>query len=193
MKYTKTSVFLFPLLDIPISLFNKANGKSRLVNCFLYDQKIKHYRENHIFLVIDNYQDVQFSEFEKKLENHDNFITSYDILKGKYSIKVFSIPKDKIEDYKLFLEGKYSKISDASKSLILNCEFKSKGFLNMIFSKADEAKKAIEEVIGEKLPSDAEVYGIYNLNNEILNINRIDELSKMIKKKSIDENKEFDE
>ena len=195
-QYTKTMIFLFPLLELPVNLF-KLKDKSRLVNCFMYDTKIKKHRENCVFVVIDNYQDPEFSDFEKKLESYENFVTSYDILHGKYSVKIFNVSDKFVEDYKLFLNGKYSEFSDDAKDIVVNinikAKLKSEKLLDAIFSRSSEAKKILEDSLGTELPKNAEVYGIYTLEKEILNAKILKTLEEniSINKKKIHPSEEF--
>ena len=189
-EYTKTTTFLFPLLGIPVLLFKTKKG-SRLVNCFLNDVKISKYKENCVFVVVDNFQDVDFVKFEKELEAHSNFQTAYDILDGKYSVKVFKVLDEFAGDYSKFLDGKYSKFSEAAKDKVINSNFKGENFLNHIFTKSPEARKILEESLGLELPTQAEVYGIYSVEKEVLNVKTLKMLTAKSKKKKIIPYEEF--
>lgn len=190
-EYTKTTTFLFPLLGLSLISFNRKNG-SRLVDCFIYDVKIKKYRDGCVFVVVDNYQDVKFSEFEKELEAHSNFETAYDILSGKYSVKVFRVLDEFKEDYARFLNGKYSEFTEEAKDEIIKSGFKGENFFNHIFTKSPEARKILEDSLGIELPKKAEVYGIYSTDKEVLNVKTLKNLESRSKKKNITPNEEFD-
>jgi hypothetical protein len=103
--YNKVSVFLYPLLGIPMNIFKTSNGFNRFINAYLYDEDIKEFRDRHIFILVNNYQDKDFNNFEKTISNSKNFVTDYDILEGKYSIKVFKIPEEFEFEYDMFLKN----------------------------------------------------------------------------------------
>lgn len=167
-KYNKTTVFLYPLLGIPMNFFKSSSGKTRYLNSYLYDLDIADYKTHHVFVLIDNYQDAEFTEFEKKLRTLNNYVTDYDILGGRYSVKVFKIPDEFIGDYELFLKGKYSQFSQSAKDRVMIYELKNLDLLTHIFNKTEEARRTLEKALDVTLDKYAEVYGVYDENVEVL-------------------------
>jgi len=189
VKYNKTATFLFPLLEIPKELFtcNVKNslGKSiitgRFINAYLEDADIKDYKENHLFLLINNYQDSKFENFYSTMTAFPNYVDDYE--KHGHLIIIYKIPEEFLIDYKLLLNGSYSKISAKAKKLILaNHFFCGKAFtLPLILNKSIALKDSWEERLStENSPVnlyDQEVWPILEKNMEILNFNIIKDLN----------------
>jgi hypothetical protein len=62
---------------------------------------------------------VDYVKFERKLELMSEFDTDYDYSEDRQVMYVMNIPSEHAEDFKLFLEGKYSKFSDGLKAKII--------------------------------------------------------------------------
>lgn len=150
--YTYTTQFLFPLLNIDKQLFYVNNSKlnnTRFINAFLNDPDVSDYNMDHLYVVHHNFQDSNFKMFEDTLTSFDNYVDSYDECGGLISIKIFKIPKEYINDYQHFLNGKYSKFSEQAVKRILSNNFditseKKRLIFKGIFNKATELKKLQE-------------------------------------------------
>lgn len=204
VKYTKTSTFLFPLLEISKSLF-QCNvegifGKiitNRFLNSYLIDSDLdsKEFNEGpYVFLVIKNYRDKNFESFYHTLTSKDNYVDEYE--KFNFLIVVFKISDKFLIDYNLLLKGKYSKLSHDAKTLILNNAFysgKSRVTLTYIFSKSPKLKKSWEKRLSCPGSSEVdlknkEVWSIIRKEKETFN----DELLKNFSKnQKMSPNKEF--
>lgn len=115
-KKTKTSNFIYPLLSISRPLM-----ELRFVNAYLGDELVSpwDYHNQHIVVVASGYQDVYYENFEEQLKSHKNYVDSYDVVEGGYFIgHVFKIPEEFLEDFELFLKGKYSKVSSRAQECI---------------------------------------------------------------------------
>lgn len=184
IKYTKTATFLFPLLEIPKSLFDckiKKFGKTvyttRFLNAYLKNDCITKYKSNedidYIFLAIRNYRDVDFESFYSTLTALPNYIDSYD--NKDCLIAVFSIPEETQMDFSLIIKGKYSKLTSNGKKLILANNFFS--FKNvvipLILNKSEVLKENWEEKLSTELSpvnlGDQEVWAILDIEEETLN------------------------
>lgn len=85
----------------------------------------------------------------------------------------FELSKRFQEDYNKFVQGKYSQFSKDAIRII--CERRSINLrkdiedtdLYKIFTKSTDRIKYIEHLVGEKLPEDAELLSIININDEI--------------------------
>ena len=181
MKFTKTATFLFPLLNVPKSLFDchvldswgRLKHKSRFLNAYLANNTISKYEEeNYIYVVARGYRDTDFDKFYTTIQAFPNFIDDYDI--KDCCVFIFSIPTDFAADYNLIVSGKYSEITANSKKLILaNHYFSGKAYtLPLILNKAIVLKDSWEERLSNPgSPAflyDQEVWPIINNIVEIL-------------------------
>ena len=189
MKFTYTSLFVFPLLGIPKRLFGISKytkGKyigTRFVNAYLYQESINT-PINSICVVYSNFMDKGQAAFQDTLESYDDFRFTYDLLKGYMSVSVFSISEDQLEAYNLFLEGKYSKYPNKSKSL---CYDYVPGdmdimvpFLQSIFLRESPRREKIERDLKIALAEDAELWSIYTPEKESINPSTIKNLKSKI-------------
>ena len=181
MKFTKTATFLFPLLNVPKSLFDchildswgRLKHKSRFLNAFLTNTTISKYKEeNYIYVIVRGYRDTDFDKFYTTVQAFPNFIDDYDI--EDCCVFIFSIPTDFIPDYQCIIQGKYSEITANAKKLILgNHYFSGKVYtLPLILNKAIVLKDSWEDRLSNSgspaLLYDQEVWPIINSTNEIL-------------------------
>jgi hypothetical protein len=153
VKFTKTATFLFPLLGIPKSLFKcdirhpwgTQKFDNRFLNAYLKNDCIEKYKDkDYVFLVLRNYQDVDFNKFCNTLQAFPNYVDEYDV--RDCLIVIFSVPEENQEDFDLIKRGKYSKISVKSRDLILNNNYFSLKPLTLplIFTKANVLKESWE-------------------------------------------------
>lgn len=154
-------------LLIPV-LFNSTFDyeKGKLVNVFTGLNKVD---ESHIYL---KYLKCHSKEVEEKLMNHNGFVENIDF--DTFIIYKFKVPIKWLEDYKLLLEGQYSKLSKVGKSTILGYFEKEYGKgvklkMEQIFSQSLKLRKEIEIKIGESLPINAELHSKLNLDIMITN------------------------
>lgn len=188
IKFTKTATFLFPLLQIPKSLFDcdlkdrfgRLKFNNRFINAYLADNYINKYQSNddidYVFVVIRNYQDVDFSTFYSTIQALPNYVDDYD--HKECCVVVFSVPNERRKDFNLVKNGLYSQVSTDGKRLILaNNFFSGKVFtLPLILNKAEVLKNSWEDrltFIGKDIYSpadlgDQEVWPILDYDKEIL-------------------------
>jgi len=181
MKFTKTATFLFPLLNVPKSLFDchiqdswgRLKHKSRFLNAYLKNDTISKYEEeNYIYILARGYRDTDFDKFYSTVQAFPNFIDDYDI--KECVVFIFSVPTDFDRDFNLIINGKYSEISAESKKLILaNHYFSGKSYtLPLILNKAIVLKESWEERLSNPTSPaflyDQEVWPIINNKTEIL-------------------------
>jgi len=195
VKYTKTSTFLFPLLEIPKELFKcevknnfqKLIMTTRFLNSYMQDSEITKYNdEPYVFIVIKPYQDVDFDTFYSTILSFPNYVDEYE--KEGYIIMIFKIPDNNLPDYELLLKGKYSLISKEAKTLILKNNFFSHAvhLLPLILKKCSSIKESIEINLSISVGEchsianlyDQEVWGIITIEKETLT----DDILKIISK-----------
>lgn len=87
----------------------------------------------------------------------------------------FKLDDDFKDTYDKFVSGKYSKISNVDKNIILSYwsevyEGKQTSFINKlrnILNKAPSLKKELEDSLNVKLSNDAELSSVIDIENEI--------------------------
>lgn len=105
-----------------------------------------------------NAEDVEYLKFEKKLCKHPNFINTYEI--DGYTIFEFSIVEEFKDSIALILSGKYSKLEDKVKELIVQFHnANEKNILYGVLYKTDYRKREVEELFGITLDNDDEYLG----------------------------------
>lgn len=188
LKFTKTATFLFPLLQVPKSLFdcdikdrfNRYIHNTRFINAYLSDSNISKYvgteEKDYVFVVIRNYQDVDFANFQSTFRAFPNYVDDYDY--RECFVIVFTVPEARKEDFALVKRGAYSELSTDGKRLILANNFYSgKPYtLPLILNKAQSLKDSWEErltFIGPDIYSpadlgDQEVWPVINPEKEVL-------------------------
>lgn len=90
------------------------------------------------------------------LINNRNFIDIYD-LDINSVVYVFKVPEIYLEDYEIFMQGKYSKHTNKFKQLF----FEDPNFM-AIFNKDPKLKSSLEEEIKMSIPDGAEVWSIWS-------------------------------
>lgn len=198
MKFTKTSTFLFPLLDIPKEIFKceiknsfgRITHSNRFINSYLYNEDI--ITDSCIHLLIESFQDKTYDEFYSTMVSLENYVDDYE--KNGYSVMIYNIPDANIEDFNLLISGAYSKVSDTTKSKIFKNSFYSDKpmVLPMIFSKAIALKETWENELSNPHPDpvinyiadlgDQEVWSVLDPEKETLNDSVFE---KLLKKESV--------
>ena len=152
-KYNWTTSFALPLLGWIRSMY-----EPYLINAYIKHEGIVHFTEDHLFVLLKEGIDAKYKDLENTIINHKSHITQYYVDESEeYSMHVFKFVNELIPDYKLFLEGKYSKMSEGAKQLI-KINSKSGGTNWKVLSKNPSLRKYQEERIGQSLDPEAEVW-----------------------------------
>ena len=115
--------------------------------------------------------DTTFLKFEAALAKFGGFIDSYDP-SPEYVLFTFEVPSQYKHDYTRFCRGEYSKFSPEYKEKILEFhEFSRGGELDQIMHKSKERRERLEAHLGTKLPLDAELYSVLDVESETFNPN----------------------
>jgi hypothetical protein len=191
VKFTKTATFLFPLTNIPKSLFEcnvkdvfgRTKFTSRFINAFCSNTCILKYQDEVelVFILTKQYQDVGYEAFYTTITSFPNYVDDYDD-KG-YTVFIFKIPEENLNDYNLLMAGKYSEISRNAKKLILgNNFFTGKAFtLPLILNKSEALKTSWEDRLSNPWSpaslKDQEVWPIINSKEEILSKEVLENIS----------------
>ena len=173
-KYRKNESywFLLPLLGLDEDYLRDNN----LINTYLGDHSVEYQYENCIYLMFNSptYSRV-FNNLIDNFIDHPNFVTLYDIVSDTGSLMVvFSIPEELLDVYELFKEGKYSQYPEEVKDTFFPKYTNTGKMTNrfMIFVKHIEMRKRIEDKIGMKLHTEAEVWDKPELEREIYLFNK---------------------
>lgn len=135
------------------------------------------------------YKPKQIDVFEKFIQSEYKrtplLVEDYDY-PGGYIVTVYKFPKEFMEEYQLFLQGKYSKFSKKYTDLFPvlvevtdeNGNKSEKYSLQYhIFNRTSAMKRYLEEKFGysdkEPLPEGIEYWGCPLIENEVLNINEL--------------------
>jgi hypothetical protein len=155
-KFSKTSTFLFPLLEIPKQLFHcsiktkDGYTNTRFLDSYMWDSELEFdfNNEPYVFIAVKQYQDSNFETFYSTITSFENYIDEYH--KGDFYIMIFKIPDSNIDAYNTILEGEYSKLEANYKSLIMkNFFFTGKPTtIPLILNKAYSLKEAWENMLG---------------------------------------------
>jgi hypothetical protein len=160
-RYTNTSYFILPLVtNEKIQTKDWFALESFVINSYLTEDLDK------VILVVRYFPGEYFDKFEKKIKQHKNYLktTNPDF----YTIAYYLYVGQFKEDVKLFVEGKYSQLSEIAKKKILNFNKKTKGGdLWSILYKSPKRKENIERSLNIQLEDNLDLYSKPNLDNEI--------------------------
>jgi hypothetical protein len=164
LEKTKSFVFLPPMLNIdPILLQTHL-----LLNAYLYDENVEDGKEDGLIFLHYEYQDLEGSF--GRLENNMKLVSEF---KGIYdpdrytTMFYFDVPYNRMKEYKLFLQSKYSQVSDEYKQRILKFHnFGTKSEVYGVLYKTKERRKVLEETLDVYISEDAEVASLLNIEKE---------------------------
>lgn len=160
IKPTKTTEFILPLLGSMKQWYGPW-----FINAYLGDYSIKHSYPNSISVLMKYSGKNNYAEKEEAMMGHENFIDSYDLIQGNFVMYIFRIPEEFLPDYNLIMKGKYSKISDAAKKLLLLGRG-TKSPMPYILSRHEKMIEYWETELDVKLDKDQEVWSIIDINDE---------------------------
>lgn len=159
---TKSYVFLPPMLDLdPVYMQTHL-----MLNAYLFCDDVES-NEDMIFLHYE-YQDMDgsFARLENNFKQLSEFKGMFD--PDKYTtIFYFEVPAQWYDDYLLFKESKYSRISAKLKKRILR--FYALGPQSQVYKvlyKDAEKRKQLEEELDVVLPEEAEVASALEFSSE---------------------------
>lgn len=161
-KITTTSNFLFPLLG-----GNRYTWRWNLefTNAFIGDET--NHDGTEISLLYRFAGTKNFSDFEAGITNHPTYVEAKDPDKF-HTIYKFKLPVDYAEDIKLIMAGKYSQISEKAKARIIEFHNSSRMKpIGQILFRCEQRKKQIEQDVGQKIPDNAELLDVFQLEKEI--------------------------
>jgi len=130
-----------------------------------------------------SFRDPEFTAYEHKLTDNKLFVKCIDI--ENKVLYIFKFPKEYMDEYELFKEGKYSHFGEDTKQLILKFwadvykgnpdSVKFLISLKQILYKDVKLKENIEKQLGVQLNNEQELGEIIDMNNETFKINEFNE------------------
>lgn len=175
IRITNTTRFLLRGLN----LFKEELMKYGFVNAFLDDVSHEHHYENSVYLL---FKPEDLSAFEwlvesEKLRTH-LLVDEYDY-PGGYIVLVYKFPAEFMDEYRLFLDGKYSKFREKYISLFpMEKKVPNKrgipvaqpSFYHHVFKRTDTMREYWENKLDATLTEDSEYWSIPSVEQETLNI-----------------------
>lgn len=159
---TKSYIFLPPMLEIdPVFMQTHL-----LLNCYLYSEDLPDIR-NSIFLHYE-FQDLNssFARLENNFKKSPYYRGMYE--PDKYTvIFYFHVPNKWYKDYLLFINSKYSHISEGLKTQILR--YYNIGQSSQVYKvlyRDSEKRKELEKELDVTLPEDAEIASAIDFSKE---------------------------
>lgn len=153
--YNLTTNFLLPLTGWQRKLF-----QPYLINAYIKHEGIDAFDEdgNYVYVLMRWSADEDYKKVYDTLVNCPNHISEYDPDQSGFLVMhVFRLSREFDKDYKLYLEGKYSQMSDKAKKLIrISCI--PGGVTSQILDKDNRLKQWTESIIGETLSNEDEVW-----------------------------------
>lgn len=163
-RYNLTTNFALPLLGWRKSMF-----EPYLINAYILHEGIEHFQTDHIFVLLKESMEDKYQKIEETIVNHKSHVSQYYVDdKEEYVMHVFKFVDIILPDYHLFLEGKYSKMSEGAKELIKKSS-KPNGVNYKILSRDVALAKLQAKKIGVEIGKDAEVWSWIQDSNNIKN------------------------
>jgi hypothetical protein len=160
-EQTATNIFILPLVtNEKIQNKDWFAFESFVINTYLTEDLEK------VILIVRYFPGDYFDKFEQKIKQHKNYLktTNPDFYTIAYHLYVGHYK----EDVKLFVEGKYSQLSELAKKKILSFNKKTKGgdLWNILY-KTPKRKETIERSLNVQLEDHIDLYSKPDLNKEI--------------------------
>lgn len=158
---TNSTLFLLPALKLSAIKMRKAG----FINAYIADGGREDVCKNPVYLLFNIKKTDHAREYQVLVNELDALIVDEYDYPEDYVVLVLPFPDDLADDYRLFLQGKYSNFSEKMKSIyekksaISNPYNKEKwGFAHSIVYKKSWVKEFQEDKIGMELPTAAELW-----------------------------------
>ena len=171
-KYNKSTYFLLPLLQLPFYEFNQANDG--LIDTFAFSD-FHSVIPPRTMCVLLRRSKIDFDVFNKVIYTKQLYSRYISLMEYLF---IYTLPKEFDEDYRHFINGKYSKFSDKAKSMIGNYirkklidENTGRTYNNenwVALFPNDESRRTLEIMLKVDIAPDAEVLSSIYIEDETL-------------------------
>lgn len=169
-KYNCSTIFMIkPIIGVNFGVLKDEFG---MINSYLKDKSREDVQGDYLFIL---FKPIDFDNFESFLETQQeknlDYIEDYDYTNG-YVVILYKIPDVLKDDFELFKQGKYSKLSKLIKSCY-DKEVKAflkplPGFQYEVFIKARRLKEELEEYLGSHFEDGMELWMLPDMEKECL-------------------------
>lgn len=157
----KSCIFLFPFLNYSRTYFR---WHTDFMNCFSSTEDNPD--EDALYLWYKYTASIEMEEFEAKIKKHPQYLETIDVDQYHVLYK-FSIPTRYYVDYKLIIQGKYSRISSRAKERILDFHSATeKTPLGKILTRNPKRRAKMEKELEITIPEDAELHDPFYIEEE---------------------------
>jgi hypothetical protein len=162
----KSKTYLLPLLSKDISI----EFEYLIINTYVKFNKDIGCIENPIGILYEYEHTESFVDYMDYLDSHPLFFRSFPL--GKFILYIFYFPKQYMNEYYFFKEGKYSKFSTDAKSLIVSYSTEAYKYPPLIEDlvgvlwKHKSRREKMERALGLSLPKDSELASKIIFDNE---------------------------
>jgi len=167
VKATKTTDFMLPLFG-----FTKNYYSPFLINAYLGDNDTGGIAPEQILILLSNHRmDLRYVRIEDTIKSLAEYVDYYDVLDSRMTLFVLNIPDEYINEYHYFVQGKYSKFSEAAQVKIVKGRSPDSS-MPYIFKKDPVLKNYWETKLNSELEKQAEVWPILTPDEEIFDKNK---------------------
>tara|TARA_X000001382_G_scaffold36121_1_gene23738 strand:+ start:4300 stop:5037 length:738 start_codon:yes stop_codon:yes gene_type:complete len=160
-KPNKSNIFILPMLSGERNLYFY---NTHLVNVFIGTVQQK----GCIALLYRWSKDPLFLKFEAAVKQFRSYIDMED--HDEYVLYLFDVPSGQKQNYKKFINGKYSELSTKYKTQLLKFHgMNIDSQIGQILFKSEKRKHRLETMLGCILSDEAELYSIINPKKELFN------------------------
>jgi len=175
-KINRSKTYLLPLLNNYINLTSTII--INLYNTYIYCENQSGINYFYLTFLLTDIPEVVLKNI--KIHLKDSILYEETIIDNDIIIFKFRFPDEHIHDYKLLLEGRFSKIKESSKQKIIlflrnnfPSEFKTATMVRYILFKSDKLKKTLEKSLDLKLNDNLELSSKLNLEEETYKFSKI--------------------
>lgn len=167
----KSFTYIMPMLGSSYQDFSNVKG------CFIRHEDYPEL-ETSVFVIV-KLPEIDFQDYIKKAEKHKQF-KHCDLIGGEHALLFFDVPKEYLNDYTYFVNGKYSKLSENYKRKIIGF-WDARNISNVIdvLYKNEKAFKRLEAQYDIEIPRDIEASSVLDMDKEtykkdtIINENKV--------------------
>ena len=175
-RINRSQTYLLPLPNNYITLTNIII--KNLHNTYIYCENQSNFNYFYLTFLIDNFSNEVFIHIKDHLEQ--STIYQETIIDNNILIFKFKFPEEHIEDYKLLLEGQFSKIKESSKQKIIlfiknnfPSDYNTSTMVQHILFKSKKLKQTLEQNLDLKLNNNLELSSKFNLNEETYKFSKL--------------------